>query len=115
MTPGVLAAYDVVILGEMPLTAAQVTMFTDWVNAGGNLIAMRPDTQLAGLLGLTTAGGDARQGLPAGQHGGRARRRASSAQTIQFHGTADRYTLNGATAVATLYSDADDARPPTRP
>ena len=32
-------------------------MFTDWVTAGGNLIAMRPDTQLAGLLGLTDAGG----------------------------------------------------------
>ena len=26
-----LDAYDVVILGEMPLSAAQVTMFSDWV------------------------------------------------------------------------------------
>ena len=43
------------ILGEMSLTAAQVTMLSDWVNAGGNLIAMRPDKQLAGLLGLTDA------------------------------------------------------------
>ena len=30
-------------------------------------------------------------------------------QTIQFHGTADRYTLSGAQAVATLYSDATTA------
>ena len=29
--------------------------------------------------------------------------------TIQYHGTADRYTLNGATAVATLYSNATTA------
>ena len=36
-------------------------MFTTWVNGGGNLIAMRPDKQLAGLLGLTDAGGDARR------------------------------------------------------
>ena len=36
-------------------------------------------------------------------------RRASSAQTIQFHGTADLYTLSGATAIATLYSDATTA------
>ena len=43
------------ILGETPLTAPQVTMFTTWVNGGGNLIAMRPDKQLAGLLGLTDA------------------------------------------------------------
>ena len=27
-------------------------MFTNWVTAGGNLIAMRPDKKLAGLLGL---------------------------------------------------------------
>ena len=51
-----LASYDVVILGQMPLTAGLVGMFTDWVNAGGNLIAMRPDAQLAGLLGLADAG-----------------------------------------------------------
>jgi uncharacterized repeat protein (TIGR02543 family) len=30
-------------------------------------------------------------------------------ETIQFHGTADRYTLSGATALATLYSDASTA------
>src|SRR6266700_47849 len=50
-----LATYDVVILGQMSLTATQVTMFSNWVNAGGQLIAMRPDKQLAGLLGLTDA------------------------------------------------------------
>ena len=33
----------------------------------------------------------------------------SWAQTMQYHGTADRYTLNGATAVATLYSNATTA------
>src|SRR5205814_4118182 len=50
-----LANYDTVLLGEVSLTPAQVTTFTDWVNAGGNLIAMKPDKQLAGLLGLTDA------------------------------------------------------------
>src|SRR5512135_625719 len=50
-----LTNYDVVILGQMSLTPAQVTMFSDWVNARGRLIAMRPDKQLAGLLGLTDA------------------------------------------------------------
>ncbi len=71
-------------------------MLSDWVTGGGNLIAMRPDTQLAGLLGLTAGG----------HHAGRTatcwstRRRAPGTgivgQTMQFHGTADRYTLNGA-------------------
>ena len=45
--------YDIVVLGRRRCTAAQVTTFTNWVTAGGNLIAMRPDKQLAGLLGLT--------------------------------------------------------------
>ena len=88
--------------------AAQVTTLTGWVNGGGNLIAMRPDKQLAGLLGLTDAGTtlanaylqvDTAAAPGAGIVG----------STIQFHGTADRYTLNGATAVATLYSNATTA------
>ncbi len=29
--------------GETTLTSTQVRMLTDWVNAGGNLIALRPD------------------------------------------------------------------------
>ena len=44
------------MLGDTALNASQVTTLTDWVNGGGNLIAMRPDKQLAGLLGLTDAG-----------------------------------------------------------
>jgi methionine-rich copper-binding protein CopC len=103
-----LSAYDVVILGDISLTAAQVTMFTDWVNAGGNLIALRPRSQLAGLLGLAPAGttlSDAylRVDTATGPGVG------ITDQTIQFHGAADRYTLAGATAVATLYSNATTA------
>ena len=56
VTDATLAAHDVVILGEVALTTAHVTMFTNWVNNGGNLIAMRPDKKLAPLLGLTDAG-----------------------------------------------------------
>ena len=52
VTAPTLNAYDVVILAPATLTATQVTMFTNWVNGGGNLIAMSPDAQLAPLLGL---------------------------------------------------------------
>ena len=100
-----LAAYDVVILGEMPLTPDQVTMFSTWVNTGGNLIAMRPDPQLAGLLGLSPASGTlANAYLLVNTASGPGVGIVN--QTIQFHGPADRYTLNGAISVATLYSDA---------
>jgi hypothetical protein len=108
ITPALLSHFDVVLLGETALTATQVSTLNTWVQGGGNLIAMRPDKQLAGLLGLTDAAAtlsnaylqvDTGPGPGAGIVG----------QTVQFHGTADRYSLNGATAVATLYSNATTA------
>jgi subtilase family serine protease len=105
----VLGGYDVVILGEQALTATQATMFSDWVtNAGGNLIAMRPDADLYGLLGVTAAGGTLIN-LYYKVDGSAAPGAGIVTQTMQFHGTADKYTLSGATAVATLYSDASTA------
>ncbi|WP_309238603.1 DUF4082 domain-containing protein [Actinoplanes aureus] len=108
VTASTLSQYDVVLLGPAPLTAAQVGMFTTWVTGGGNLIAFRPDKQLAGLLGLTSTTGTLAEGYlkvdtsaPPGA--------GITDQTIQYHGTADRYTLNGARAVATLYSNATTA------
>ena len=108
----VLAGYDLAILGEMSLTPSQVTTLTTWVNGGGNLIAMRPDKQLAGLLGLTDAGTTltntyllVNTAASPGQ--------GIVGQTMQFHGTADRYTLAAVTPaavrVATLYSTATTA------
>ena len=69
---------------------------------------MRPDTQAAPLLGLTdhrhawrTA--TSRSTPP------RAPAPASPTETMQFHGTADRYTLNGATRVASALHHATTA------
>ena len=73
----------------MSLTADQVTMLTDWVNGGGNLIAMRPDTKLASLLGLTDAAStlsDAYLLVNTASAPGQ----GIVGETIQFHGTADR-------------------------
>ncbi|MFF5075981.1 DUF4082 domain-containing protein [Actinoplanes sp. NPDC000266] len=103
VTATTLSQYDVVLLGSTALTAAQVAMFTTWVDGGGNLIAMRPDKQLAGLLGLTSTTGTLAEGYLKADTSG------ITTQTIQYHGTADRYTLNGAQAVATLYSNATTA------
>jgi hypothetical protein len=110
VTSTTLNAYDVVLLAPATLTAAQVTMVTNWVNAGGNLIAMAPDSQLNSLLGLTSAGsplsntyfvvdtstvaGNGIVGAP-----------------MQFHGAANLYTLSGASKIATLYTDPTTATP----
>ncbi len=101
--------YDVVILSETPLTSEQAQMFRAWVMAGGNLIAMRPDPQLADLLGLSEADGTLTDAYlhihPSGPGAGLV------TETVQFHGTADCYTLSGAIAVATLYADATTPTP----
>ena len=47
-----LADYDVAILGEVSVSPAQAATLASWVDGGGNLIAMRPDPDLAGLIGL---------------------------------------------------------------
>jgi hypothetical protein len=104
ITSSTLAQYDVAILGETPPTSAQVTMLSNWVTAGGNLIAMRPDKQLASLLGITDASSvqpDAYLLVNTAQEPGA----GIVNQTIQYHGTADLYTLNGATSVASIYSN----------
>lgn len=105
VTSTLLAGHDVAILGQIPLTQAQADVLAAWVNAGGNLIAMRPDQKLAGLLGLTSLGTTlADQYLQVNTASGPGV--GIVGQTIQFHDVADRYSLNGATAIATLYSDA---------
>jgi WD40 repeat protein len=103
-----LASYDVVVLADMPLTPAQVTILSDWVNSGGNLIAMRPDNKLASLLGLIDTGTLLSNGYLLVDTS-KAPGDGLVNQTIQFHGDANRYTLNGASSLATLYTDASTA------
>ena len=108
VTAALLAQYEVAILGNIAITVAQADIFGDWVIAGGNLIAMRPDKKLAGILGLvdtatTLAEGYLLVNTTSGPGAG------IVAQTMQYHGTADRYTLGDAVSLATLYFDATTA------
>ncbi|HEX6342134.1 DUF4082 domain-containing protein [Umezawaea sp.] len=102
----VLGQHDVAVLGDVPLTQAQVTMFTDWVDAGGNLVAARPDKKLSGLLGLTDLGTTLDNGYLLIDS---ARVPGLPTATLQYHGTADRYAATNATTVATLCSTATTA------
>ncbi len=100
-----LASYDVVLLAKTALTSTQVTTLTNWVTAGGNLVAMDPDAQLYSLAGVASTGTslpnaylriDTTNGIGNGIVG----------ETMQFHGVASRVTLGTASALATLYSTA---------
>ncbi len=110
VTSGLLSSFDVVVLGETQVTPAQTQMLTSWVQGGGNLVAFRPDKALAPLLGLNDAGGTVRDGYvlvdTASSPGA-----GIVGQTMQFHGTADRYVTSSARTVATLYSGAATPTP----
>ena len=112
MTPAVLTGYEVVILAETPLNSTQATDLTDYVNTGGRLLAMRPDILIAPLFGINTISGPLTDGylkisntmtltagsIPPGT--------GLVTQTLQIHGNADQYTLNGgALTLAQLYSN----------
>lgn len=102
----VLSNYDVVILGEVPLSAPQVTMLTNFVtDSGGTLIAFKPDNQLASLLGITVNSGNLGEGYfkidTTNDFGS-----GIVGQSIQYHDTAKLFTLNGASSLANLFSDA---------
>jgi hypothetical protein len=97
-----LDAYSVVVLGARGLSGAQASLLSNWVQAGGNLIAMRPDATLAGVLGIAPTGStlsNADLRVDTAQPPGA----GITANVMQFHDTADRYALDGARAVATLY------------
>lgn len=103
-----LTGASVVLLGARTLDAGQVSALSSWVDAGGNLVAMRPDGALGGLLGLSGANGTLSEGYLKVDTS-RTPGSGIVGETMQFHGTADRYGLDGARAVATLYSDATTA------
>ncbi len=105
VTAATLNDYDIVLLGEMPLNPTQVSMFDNWVNGGGDLIAFRPAKSLAALYGLTDASATTSEGYLA-VNTSTAIGKGVIGDTLQFHGTADNYTLSDATSVATLYTDA---------
>ena len=71
-------------------------IFTTWVNGGGNLIAMRPDKTAgrpcSGSPTHTTTRATATSKVDTSQAPGA----GIDGQTMQFHGTADRYALSGA-------------------
>ena len=108
MSSSILNSFHVVVLGQTSLSTGQVTMLTNWVNAGGNLIAMRPDKKLAGLLGLTALSGSTSNAYVR-VNTGTTPGAGIVGSTIQFHGTSDRYLATGATTIATLYSSASTA------
>jgi hypothetical protein len=112
MNAPLLDGYELVILAETALTVGEATLLTDYVNDGGRLIAMRPDSDIANLFGINSIGAPLTNGflkisdtmtltvgsIPPGT--------GLVTQTLQIHGDADQYSLTGAAiTLAQLYSN----------
>lgn len=109
LSPTMLANYKLVLLGKANLASAQVTTLTNWVNSGGNMITFQPDKQLTGLLGLSDQSSTLSEGYlkvdTTADPG-----LGITAETMQYHGSADIYSVNAGTqVVAKLFSDATTA------
>ena len=100
--------YELVILGEMPLSISQASMFSSYVYDGGRLIAMRPDSKLSGLFGLTQTGftlANAYLEIDSNTSSGA----GLVSESIQYHSEADLYDVSSASVIATIFSDATTA------
>ncbi len=105
ITPATLSGYDIVVLSSANLSASQATVFSDWVNAGGNLIAMRPDPDLFSLMGIAAGGPSLSNGYVLIDTTATSPGAGLTAETMQFFGLSDRYTLDGASEVARLFTN----------
>jgi hypothetical protein len=104
ITPFYLSRFNLIILAQSEINPKGRKLIEDYVKTGGNLIAIRPDPELAGLFGIVPKGGTVA--------GGYIRKEASAEQTngltnqlLQFHGSADQYTVQGAKTIAVLFAD----------
>jgi hypothetical protein len=108
LSAATLARHQVVLLAQTSLTDGQAALLSTWVHRGGNLVAMRPDARLGGLLGLGPDTADLTDGYLQVATG-TAPGAGIAAETMQFHGTADVRSAQDTAVVARLYSDADSA------
>ncbi|MBN9391142.1 MAG: IPT/TIG domain-containing protein [Chloroflexi bacterium] len=108
VTGTLLSGYDTVVLAQTSLTSSQSTTFTQYVSNGGNLIAMRPDTQLNTVFGLSGAAGTLNNGYMAIQ-GTSVYGQGFPGDSLQLHTAASQYSTATGQVVAYLYSDANTA------
>lgn len=104
ITTSYLMQFDLVILSEQMIETSEKKILSEFVKKGGNLIAFRPDPTLAEIFGINPTGGVIAEGFIAIDTTTEFGRGHSSAK-MQYHGIADKYSLDGGKAIATLFSD----------
>jgi hypothetical protein len=100
--------YEIVILAETEVRLSDKIMLSEYIKAGGNFIAFRPDKKLSEIFGLIDAEETVNEGyikIDTLTDIGK----GLIPTTIQFHGLSDIYKLKGGEEVAALYADADNS------
>lgn len=101
MTASYLRQFDLVILTESEIDDPGRRLVFKYVREGGNLIAFRPDTVLSEMFGIKPSGGNIADGYiavdPETEQG-----RGLTSRPMQFHGTADKYSVKTANTIATI-------------
>jgi hypothetical protein len=113
LTLNLLNKYDIVILADTsPLKEEALSSLTSYVENGGGLVGLSPDPRLAPVFGIADLGTNTEEkyikvdaSTPIGS--------GIVEETLQFHGAAENYRVNGATVIAYIYSD--DSTPTTLP
>lgn len=105
---GSLEKYDIAILAETALSAAQAEMFEAYVTRGGRLVGMKPDDRLGSIFGLERIEGDLSEGYVKTESGHPASQGVNPS-TLQLHDSANLYQTAGAQTIAWLYKDRDTA------
>lgn len=96
-----LREYDVVVFTDGPLSQAQVDGVSSYVFKGGRLVVMNPDPALLPMLGLKDQREISKQAYIVTEH---SHPLASGIATVslQYHGSARNYLLDGAQTIAWL-------------
>lgn len=104
--PADLNQYSLIILAEADTVSSSVaTSLTAFVSDGGALLAMRPPSNLDSLFGVTTVAGTVSEGYIK-MDVAHVVNTGLTQRSIQYHGAASQYTLNGSSSLAALYSNA---------
>lgn len=103
--------YNIIIVGDIPVSEKQAAFLTAWVEKGGTLIAFRPDSLQHHLFGIKQEEKKMLADKYIFINTGTTIGAGIVNETLQYHGEADLYSLSEATSLATLYSDAVTATP----
>ena len=100
VTESYLKRFDIIILAESKVNQAAKEMLSEFVKKGGNLIAFRPDKSLSELFGIIRADSIVTDGYITIDTSGKIGESLTS-KPLQFHGTADIYTVDKGNVIAT--------------